>query len=225
MITKSDRYPYNNKLLLMGIVQSESLLGANMLDMESLRNLTIEQFSTINSYTTVNDLDLYFASFKYRYNNQIMFIKKRDDVFERLFSTFVLFRDSFGEVIHTNTLDFGLLPADFDYVLTQSGKHLLKAGHIFKFNGTSKLELSLLPGMLYNTDIALLGEEFVYTNPFLMIVSEKPTIVGCYINSFNSSHLTDYSYVNFDSPMQFIVNKLYVYRNALNGVIIVINYH
>ena len=217
MVPKSDVYQYNNKLLVLGIVQSESVFGADMLSLESLRNLTIEQYSTIKSYTTVNDLNLYFASFKYRYDNQIMFIKKRDDVFERLFSTFVLFRDSFGEVIPTNTVNFSILPADFDYVLVQSGKHLLRAGHLFTFDGDSKINLNMIAGMIYDTDLATIADDFIYTNPFLMIVSQQPTIVGCYINSFNSSHLMDYTYVNFNSELQFIVNKLYVFRNALNG--------
>lgn len=217
LIPSSDIYDYNNSIVLLGIVQSKSGFGANMLATEDLKNKVIESFSTVKSITTENDLNLFFSNYLRQQYTDMMFIKKRDDVFERLFSSFMLLKTD-EDVIPTNTLDMIIDPIDFDYEYEQSNRYLLKAGHLFKYRSGDRNILEMIPSsFIYDTDLDTLGEEFVYTNPFLTTVTKSPSIVGFYVNSIDSSHLMDYTYVNINSSVQFICNTILVKRNAINN--------
>jgi hypothetical protein len=220
LVPKSTKYDYNNSIILLGIVNSESAMGSDMLSTDALKNMVIEQFSTISSYTTINDLDMYFASFNYKHENNIMFVKKRDDVFDRIFSSFILFKDSLKETLYTNTLNYTILPAAFDHYIDQTVTYILKAGHLFKYkDGSTKSELVMLDNaMIYDgTSVEASTEDYLYTNPFLITLTNNPVISGFYLNSVNKTHMLDYSYLNPNAIMQFICNKVLVQRNALNG--------
>ena len=58
--------------------------GKDPLTDEGLQALTVEGFSTATVLSTEHDLQTYFNNYKYRYNNEVLFIKKRDDAVERL---------------------------------------------------------------------------------------------------------------------------------------------
>lgn len=209
------KYEYNTSIPLFAIPQTASTGGRSAMTIDQLREKVTDNFSTVLSYTTEPDLQRYFNSFKYLYNQDIIFIKKRDDIFERLFSSFSLFRDENSNFYKTNTLNMDLAVSDFDSEYEQSGRRILKPGSIFNYRDENEKSY-----VCRNKDKSLhrLGKltDFTYTNPFLMTVS-KQGIVGYYMNSLDKKIELDYEYINSNSLVQFICNNVYITRNALDG--------
>lgn len=215
VIPQSEVYSYNNNLILFTIPQSDCIGGTSGASLEEVRDLVHERRSTLSVYTNENDLQMYFNNLKHRYGTDILFIKKRDDIFERLFSSFVLLKDADSNFYNTNTTDMCLLPSDFDTVYDQTDRHMLKAGSLFTYSDSESFVVEKTSGKLSDRDIAKRPEEFLYTNPFLMMVSGN--VVGFYLNSIDKKYVLDYSYVNNNSITQFICNNISVQRNAALG--------
>ena len=213
---KSETYVYNNGMAIFAIPQSESIEGMDYLTLEELRSVVLENYSTIGSFTNENDLQIYFSKYKDKYKNEILFIKKRDDVFERLFSAFTLLKDINANIYLTNTLNAILYPTNFDEVYTQENISILKPGHLFRYRVDS-FDVELIPNITLTDDLSVLTDDYVFTNLFLITVSKSPGVVGYYVNSLNEKYNLDYEYVNSDSIVQFICNTVNVYRNALLG--------
>ena len=62
-VGKSDKYRYNDRLIIFCITQSPSQFAEDKMSLHELQMRNVEHFSTVKSYTTENDLDLYFSRF------------------------------------------------------------------------------------------------------------------------------------------------------------------
>lgn len=215
--TNSQEYEYNNNIILFAIPQTESTGGEDIPTLDDIRSMYMERQSTYGAYTTENDLQTYFNKFKDAYGTDIYFIKKRDDIFERLFSSFSLFRDKSGNVIHTNTLNLNILPSQFDLEYEQGDMYILKPGRLFKYTDNSLDTVEKIDDKTINDDLSTINSNFIYTNPFLITVGKKPNIVGYYINSIDKRYTLEYTYTNTESIVQFICNSILIKRNALKG--------
>ena len=60
IIGKSDKYPNNRGMIFMGTVTGAATGGYNRKEIEELRNEVVKAYSTIKSFTTTNDLQIYF---------------------------------------------------------------------------------------------------------------------------------------------------------------------
>lgn len=214
----TEKYEYNGVIPFFTIPQSDSKFGKSAISLDELKAKVVDNFSTVLSYTTESDFQRYFNSFKYLYNQDVIFIKKRDDLFERLFSSFSLLRDSVGEYYKTNTLNIEMKEEDFDIQYEQSNRRVLKPGHIFKYRSDDDKRFVVMDKTksvmsIRNREIE---KEYMFTNPFLTSVS-KSGIIGYYLNSMDNKLQLDYSYINTESLVQFICNNLYIKRNALLG--------
>ena len=218
VIPRSNRFQYNNNIISFAMVQSASINGKNKMSLDELRPLIVEKFSTVASYTTENDLKLYFSGLRQN-NVNVSFIKKRDDVFERMFGAYILLTDTKGDCVHTNTLIYNANKTDFDIEYEQSDRWILKPGHLFKYADKSLDKVVMIPDKTVNSEDVqdLESDSFVFANPFLMAISKRPGSVGYYINSCNSTHTLDYTYLNMETSLQFICNNVYVKRNSLLG--------
>lgn len=217
VIPKSDVYLYNNNIILFAVPQGESHGGSDKLTLEELREKIIELISTSGAYNIENDLQLYFSNYKYKDNNNVFFVKKRDDVLERIFSAFSLFKDSNNDYYPTNTLNMDLYKEDFDLEYEQSNQYILKAGRLFKYGSGAIDKVVCIRDKKLSDDLSTINEPFIFTNPFLMTVSKTPSIIGYYLNSLDTKLPLEYTYVNIDSPVQFICNSIQINRNAMLG--------
>lgn len=215
VIPSSETHVYNNNLVMFAIPQSDSIGGTSGPSLDEIRDIVHERRSTLATYTTENDLQLYFNNLKHRYGTDILFIKKRDDIFERLFSSFVLLKDKESNFYNTNTVDMHLFPDQFDTIYDQTNRRIIKAGALFSYVDRTSYIVEKVDGKLADRDITERPEEFLYTNPFLMVISGN--VVGFYLNSTETKHVMDYSYVNTDSITQFISTNVEVSRNAALG--------
>ena len=223
----SEVYQYNNNLTIFAIPITGAYNGKNPLSINELKNMTIERFSTVGSYSSENDLQLYFNNFNNNFNSNILFLKTRDDIFERMFSAFTLLKDNNSTILSTNTLDIISLkpgsnsdtvdPGDFDVETSQTDIYILKPGHIFTYDNNSSSSVVINEGVLSDSNIALPADDFVYTNPFLIYFSKSPTTIGYYLNSVNKQHTLFYERANERSFIQFICKNLSIKRNAILG--------
>lgn len=222
VIGKFDKYPSNRGIIFMGTVVGSATNGANRKTLETLQNDTIKAYSTIKAFNTTNDLNLYFneVATNCKYNSEILFMRKRDDVFARMYSAFVLFRDSDNNVVPTNTLDLIIKPSDVDYSLQQSGRYVIGAGKLFEYNHDSDDDpCAETNGMKYSDDLDPYEDttRFIYINPFLTVVNTSPLGVSFYMNTIDDKLPFTHIDENNESFYQFICNNLFIRRNALEG--------
>lgn len=239
----STDYDYNRKIIMYAIPQTASINGTNKLSIDKLKRSVIEKFSTVGSYTTDTDLQLYFDAFNAVHDSNVLFVKTRDDILERLFTSFTLFKDSNENIYHTNTLPLLLENISFENNIT----YIIKPGTLFSYKDSKSNVGTLLynqynePWRLtsdanQNEEIikALLNDyeieeklddettiitkpEFIYTNPYLIYFTKDPSFVGYYTNSINNTFVLDYEYINPDISNQFICNGLKITRDSILG--------
>ena len=213
----STRFASNKGLIFIGNVSGAALGGYDAKTLDELKNDVIKAYSTVMSFTTANDLTLYFNSLRTNINNELLIIKQRDDALKRLFSTFVLFKDN-DNIVPTNTVNIAMAADDFDAEYPQTNRYVLNAGKIYKFRSGSINFVEQDKSLDINSDFDQFeGKEYVYINPFLTVLGTDPTLVGFYINTINDDLTLDFNEVNQDSFNQFIVNSINIYRNGLGG--------
>ena len=210
----SEKYESNARVPVIAIVQSASTTGSDRPDLLDLRDRTADCFATVDSYTTEADLQRHFNSFDITNETRVTFIKKRDDIFDRLYTAFSISKDSLGSYYKTNTLNLKIYKDQFDHLFEQSKRMILKPSNVFVYDGMSTKQMIKVDSD-NNEDIEF-SNKFIYQNPFLMTLSDSG-VVGYYLNNINDKVPLDYEYVNDTSLVQFICNNLHIYRSSLNN--------
>ena len=221
----SDKYPYNSTMTILGKVNGSATGGADQLLTEDFRNQILKAYSTNNTITTSNDLQLHFDDIANDVvNTKVLFKKKRDDPLIRLFGAYCVIKDEGENVIPTNTLNLEFLKSDFVDDLTSSVTRLsIKPGTIFEYKNDdsyviipSKNEDGSLKTIL-DIQNEESSDKMYFTNPFLIGISLTPNNVGYYMISNDQYFPIEYTYVNDDSAHQFIGGTLSMYRNSIGG--------
>lgn len=214
--SQTSKYTYNQNLVLLSIIQTRSFNGMDMPTLDEIKQLYLEKMITMDSYTTENDLQIYFNKIRTTLGNDINFVKKRDDIFERLFCAFSLMKDMNGDIYHTNTLNLKISDNSVLMDGSNSNVSILKPGKVIRYLDSST------DTCIVDQDATLYDEpkdknDFLYTCPFLLHVQKNPENVFFFYNSVNDDIILDYNYSNADSYVQFICSTINVYRNAING--------
>lgn len=97
--------PRAASVIIDGNVVSASAGGMDRNDLDDFRSNVIFAYATNETICTDNDLQLYFDRQMMSDQNKIVFFKKRDDAFQRLYGAFMLLKDENKMVIPTNTVD------------------------------------------------------------------------------------------------------------------------
>lgn len=219
----SERYPYNNNIYVTGIVNGSASGGKDKLSIADFRQEIINSYSTNNTFTTENDLQVYFDSLNLGSKYKIAFSKVRDDARMRLYGAFLLIKDISDNVIPTNTLDLFLKYSDFDVKYSGSNRHLIKPGSIFKYRDSEEGDLAYSASkdasLSINDDFSSYDKSnmFAFTNPFLISITTNPNVVGFYDNTIDDVHGIEYSAIYDNSHVQFIANNLKIVRKAVVG--------
>lgn len=218
----SEKYPYNANMTILGKVNGSAFNGADAPGIESLRNKIIKAYSTNSTITTSTDLQIKFDEVSDQMNGvHVLFRKKRDDPFVRLFGAYSLIKDAGENIIPTNTLDVEIMKSLIVDPAKNTNRVMIKPGTIFTYKNEDSFKAIAeeLPDGTAKTimDIDPSGSGYMFTNPFLIGINLNPNIVGYYMNTVDTTHSIDYSYVNDESPMQFITSNFQVFRNAMLG--------
>lgn len=135
IVPNYEKYKYNSSYLVAATPVGASQNGSDEKDIEALQALTVEGYRTANALTTDNDLQLYFNNYKYRFgNSDIFFIRKRDDIYERIFSAFMIVRNG-SYVYHTNSLHLKMNM--YDMTNNEKNVFILEPGTVFTANDTT----------------------------------------------------------------------------------------
>lgn len=100
----SEKYAYNQSLTIQGQIRGASQGGRNMPNFEDFRQSVVRAYATNKVIGTEQDLQMYFNERMRAQNNKILFFKRRDDVFERLYGAFMVIKDYNNDIIPTNSL-------------------------------------------------------------------------------------------------------------------------
>ena len=222
----SEKYPSNNNIMIMGVINGSSTGGIDRPTVDEFKNSIIKAYSTNNTITTSNDLQIYFDDLikETAEYNKIVFKKKRDDALIRLFGAYVLLKDSSKNVIPTNTLNLNLTELDFDtfYEEESSLRGIIFPGKLYEYGPDGEgINYEIIPvndlSIIDNLNIYDDNSRFLFTNPFLIAVTLNPNVVGIYLNSFDDVKPIEYKYVNDHTLIQFIGSSLKQTRDAIRG--------
>lgn len=221
--TDSEDYPYNNNMTILGKSNGSCKLAANAPSIEEYKTIIKAAYATNNTITTSNDLQVLFDKNSVNHN-KIVFRKKRSDAFDRTYGAYILLKDTDGNVIPTNTLTVNMLLSEFDTFNDATSKAIIKPGTLFEYDSSSntssiytgkKVEELVLTDELSEFDSSV--DRFIYSNPFLIMCTLNPNMVGYYINSMSENRSVEYTYMNDGSVVQFIGSNLTIERNAIDG--------
>lgn len=218
-VMTSENYPYNNNMKMLGVISGGSVGGKNIPSMEEYRQEIQAAYSTNNTIITSSDLQRTFDQLSTG-KNKVFFRKKRADAFERIYGAYIILKDEHENVIPTNTLNLNLTLADFDSYNDQSQKAVIHPGMIFEYDPLT--DTSAIYAGVKSKEIVISddlteadNEKFLYANPYLIMVTLNPNSVEFYNNSVDVLSSVEHSFMNDQSPVQFIGKDLYVQRDTM----------
>ena len=228
VVGKSSKYSNNLGVVFMGTVNGSSTGGKDTLTLEELRDETIRARSTVKVFNTANDLNLFFDKYTDYNNSQILFMKKRDDVFERLFNAFLLLKDNKNDIIPTNCLDIIYNPKDIFSTLNQEYRNIIKAGKLHEYVNNNGDQYAKVLTDNNDKDIPLYSDldlyegyqsdntyRFLYVNPFLCVICTNPMNIEFYLNSIDISLPLTMITANEKTFNQFIIYNIDIFRDAI----------
>lgn len=207
--TENEDIAYNRNIFPQGLSQGNSTGGTDQLTLDKVKLLTAEKQVTVNSYTTDNDLNMYFNNFAAIYEHNAIFVKQRDDYAGREYGCFTRISDN-TDIFPTNTLDIRLTPDDVDESHISLRQYIVKPGAVFNYESINNNEVVVRK--YDNTE-----EDIEYVLAPLMVITSKPNKVNYYMTSVNKDIEVNYTYFNLDSLFNFVVNSCKVSRDAIHG--------
>lgn len=219
----SEDYPYNNNMTMLGQTDGRCKLAINAPTIDMYKETIKAAYATNSTITTSNDLQILFDQNSMNYN-RIYFRKKRHDAFDRLYGAYVLLKDESNNVLPTNTLTLKLSLKDFDSYNDATTRAIIRPGRLIEYDPTSftsEIYTGIISEDLKLTDdlsvFDMSSERFIYANPFLIMCTMDPCLIGYYVNSINETRSIEYTYMNDESIMQFIGNNFSIERNSIIG--------
>ena len=219
----SEDYPYNSTMTILGKVNGSSYGGMDKPTLQRLRNKVIQAYSTNSTITTSSDLQIKFDEVSDSLSNvRVLFRKKRDDPFIRLFGAYSILKTEANDIIPTTTLSMEALRNEISDPGIYSSRIMIKPGCLFTYKSDDSyraIPITDENGKIRNIiDLdKVTDKDFVFTNPFLIGINVNPNIVGYYLNTVDSTHAMNYIDVNDESAMQFITSSFKVHRNGVLG--------
>lgn len=126
----SSRCNYSNIGVEIRPVTGEAMYGTNKKSIEDLQELIPKEALSRGSITNLTDLNNFFNILNTD-DSKMYFYKKRDNILERLYYSYILMRDAYNVIIPTNTIDMRVYP---DQLMTEEGsnKLIFKKGQVIK---------------------------------------------------------------------------------------------
>lgn len=196
----SDRFAYNNLYMQVQAI-SNSEYGIDKKSVEELHKVIPREMLSRNSITTSKDLEGYFNQISDSY--RMYFLQKNHNQIARIFFSYMLLKNIDNNIVPTNTCDVTFGKEMFTFI--NANNYILPQGSLFYNDGTTTV------GLPASTPVEKLkeydGNGFLYINPFLVIINKNPFLVNYYLNILNYNKSVDFTYINQNSELQFIVDK------------------
>lgn len=217
-IVTSDKYKYKRLYTILNFT-SKSAGGLDRKSVDELRKMLPKEALSRGSITCSQDLENYFNMMN-THLNRLILQKRVDNQFERSYFAYMLMKDDFGNVVPTNTFDVDLSYEDFD--THDNRKYVLKPGCYIQYTDINTNKAIVVKKTEENA--AELEEleandkvNFIYTCPFLLVVTGDPLHVSYYLNLANTYAQTDFTYVNEYALLQYICSNVRWVREYNNN--------
>ena len=161
--TRSERYPYNNNIRMTGKITGSSIGGMSMPSLDDFKQDVIAAYATNKTYTTDSDLQVMFDKVARTTRNRIIFSKRRDDCFERMYGAYMLLKDASGYVIPSNSLTCEFNNNDLDHLnaedvlvrgmgYTSYNDIIIRAGTVWRYHDESPIATAIEPDYKRKSD-------------------------------------------------------------------------
>lgn len=207
---ESDRFSYGNLFALIKPVTG-SEYGIDRKSIKDLKQIIPKQILSRGNITNNKDVENFFNTID---NNRLLFYRRRDNQFERLYYAYMLVKDDMSNVIPTNTIDLEISASQFDNF--KDGRYLLNPGNLMTLvnKDTGIIDNSLVDDNIYENE----DKGFLYACPYLCTVNSNPLSTSYYLNILDNNYYFRFSYINQKSILQFIsttinISKPYLQHN------------
>lgn len=212
-------------------IDSNTSGGQDKLTTNQEKQKIIEHILTRDNLIMDSDLENYFDNINNNdsYNNSSMtFLKKRDDVLQRLYSSFLLMRDDDKKVIPSNTAPFSDIRHGYfsDNDFDRNGTLVIPEHSLFMYdnNATNHYVFQERKDVT-DTDIQNAIKDrnnLLYINPFLTKIETKPSLKATYYKlDIDQDENMNYTYLNDLSDKTLLINKIHIEKeNNFNTSVI-----
>ena len=129
IVPYEERYQYPNPYFTGATPTTASIDGRDALSIDELRSLAVMGYRTANALTSEADLSEFFNNYSLLYNNSmVLFLKKRNDIYERIYSAFIVMKKD-DYIFKTNTLNLKLNLSDM--YSPENNVYILEPGTLF----------------------------------------------------------------------------------------------
>ncbi len=133
----SVEYGYENVTCYL-LPVTDAYEGKDRKSSEVLRKI-IPKFALSRGYlTTEKDLDNYFNLINTD-NNRLKLQKKVDNQLDRIWYSYLLLKDDYGNIVPTNTVNIKINTKDGSCFLSEDGRYILPSGTYFSFDPKTRL--------------------------------------------------------------------------------------
>ena len=216
-IISSEKYGYNSLLTYLSFA-SESAGGQDRKTVDELRKMLPKEALSRGSITCMQDLENYFNMLDTD-ENRLILSKRVDNQFERSYFAYMILKDSHNNVVPTNTFDISVKFDDFD--THDNRKYVIKPGCYIAFEDINTNSARVIKRT--DSNAAMLDEmenndrtKFLYTCPFMLVVTGDPLYVSYYLTIIDTMVMTDFTYINVYAPTQFICTNVHWYRHYID---------
>lgn len=179
---------------------TDSMNGRDKKSIKDLKQIIPKEILSRGNITNNKDLENYFNMIDD--NNKLMFYRRRDNQFERLYYAYMIVKDTYNNIVPTNTINLKLSDSD---LMNYNGRYTLDPGNI----------------IIYDSEYGKIGSsselnnDFVYTSPFIIVINKNPLSVSYYLDVLDRYYDFEYTFIDQSSELQFVSNHLKCEKNYL----------
>lgn len=211
----SDKYGYDT-ITCYAIPVTNSVDGTNKKTKSELQRLIPKMAHSRGSITTEDDVLNYFNLIDSP-TNRIVMRKKIDNQISRVWYAYFVLKDIANNMIPTNTIALKLNINDGSMILAEDGRYILPAGSVLCLDATKDyaevIDAADVPELY--SDEYFANNKYYYMTIYNILLDLDPLYAAYYMTISNSDQYYKFTWVNEDSILQFVANKLNFKRSLL----------
>ena len=199
----------NFPILIKNVGDSE--FGSNKLTIAQLKRAIPAEALSRGSVTTYTDLVNFFNQLQNE-KCRLYLLRKVHNQIERLYYLYIMMKDG-DNVIPTNTINITTTRSSFDNI--NKDTMVIKPMSLFFLDPDEETAVTKHRRDFTTTEQLekLDSQGFLYTNPYLVVVSKSPFYVSYYLTLVNYQRELYFEYVNDESIIQFVATSFSASRS------------
>ena len=214
----SERLGYTNLTTQVRPINNESMYGTNKKTIEELKRVIAVEALARGSITNTTDLKNYFNAIDSS-ESEMYFYKKRDNGLERLYYSYIVMKDSYSNIVPTNTIDIVLDPNMLEKEGI-TGRLILRRGQILKLEtrviDEETGETDTFASICEVTEDTDMSDGFYYIIPYNFAICVEPLYGVYFLTTMNVTKNLEFVYINEECQYQYISTYLRLNRAYLS---------